>query len=477
MTVEACDVAIVGAGPSGIGAAALLAGHGLKVVLIDENNQIGGQIWRKPAYAPTRRYRGLQLYGKAAAFNRGFQVNRNLHILTPARVLGVFPGKHLLLSTPEERAKEIKTRRIIFATGARESVRPFKGWTLPGVMTLGAVQILLKHYGVLAASPILTAGAGPLLYLLSGQIMSAGGSVTAVLDRTSLASSLNGSWALAGQLPKIAQGVPALLRLALNRVPVKRGMQIVEVRPKCRRLEVFAAKITSSGALVPGTERRYETQMVACGNGFVPSIELPQLAGCRLTYAAELGGRVVDVKASMETSVPGVFAIGEITGIAGGDKAHIDGRLAALSILRQFGKLSPEKHRRERAALWSKRRRCIRFAAYLNRQWAIHRQEWFGIDDATTICRCEDITMGVIRGWIDKGISSAPELKRAARSGMGNCQGRTCGPLIYDILDAYGVAAKQYQPPLSVRTPVKPIPLRDLVQLNSCESSHRQTAP
>jgi NADPH-dependent 2,4-dienoyl-CoA reductase/sulfur reductase-like enzyme len=465
MIPEAYDVVIIGAGPSGIGAAAVLAEYSLKVLLIDENNQIGGQIWRKPAYKPLTGFSGpqppaLQMNLIAAA---GTDKN-NLDIITPACVLGVFPEKHILLSTSENRVKEISARRIIFATGAREKVRPFKGWTFPGVMTLGAAQILLKYYGVLASSEVLIAGAGPLVYLLSSQILGAGGKVTTVLDRSSAAAMLNAMWVIAGQLPQIGQGLLALGRLIKARVSIKHRMQIVEVKSRNTLQEVIAVKIARDGTLLPGSQKHYETQMLACGNGFIPNIELPQLVGCDLTYAADKGGWIVNVDTSMETSVRGIFAAGEITGIAGGDKALIEGQLAALSILKQFGKLSAKKYRVRQTALLAKRKRCERFGAFLNRQWAIHPREWAEIDDTTIICRCEDITMGAIRSWIQEGFTSAPDLKKATRCGMGNCQGRTCAPLIYDILAAYDAAGKQGPHPLSVRTPVKPIPLGDLAR-------------
>jgi len=468
MLPEAYDVVIIGAGPSGMGAAGVLAEYPLKVLLIDENNQVGGQIWRKPAYKPVRRFASprppaLQMDLSTAADTQ----KKNLDIITPACVLGVFPEKHLLVSTADKSVKEIKARRIIFATGAREKVRPFGGWTLPGVMTLGAAQILLKYYGVLASSKILIAGAGPLVYLLSSQIIGAGGKVTTVLDRSSPTAMFNAMGVMAGQLPQIGQGLLALGRLIKNRVSIRHRMQVVEVRGNGKCQEVIAAKIAPDGIMVPGSQKRYETQMLACGNGFVPNIELPQLAGCDLTYAADQGGWIVKVNRSMETSLSGIFAAGEITGIAGGDKALIEGRLAALTILNQFGKLNVKKHRIRQTALLTKRRRRQRFGAFLNRQWAIHPREWAGIDDATIICRCEDITMGTIRRWIQEGFTSAPDLKKATRCGMGNCQGRTCAPLIYDILAAYSVTGKRGPHPLSVRTPVKPIPLGDLAKNNS----------
>jgi len=466
MGPEAYDVVIIGAGPSGIGAAVVLAEYSLKVLLIDENNQIGGQICRKPVYQPESKFRGPQPPGLQIDLSAATGANKNnLHIMTPACVLGVFPEKHLLLSTSEGSVKEIRARRLIFATGAREKVFPFKGWTLPGVMTLGAAQILLKYYGVLAAPKILITGAGPLVYLLSSQIIGAGGKVTAVLDRSSSATMLNAMWVMAGQWPKIGQGLLVLGRLIKKRVSIKHRMQVVEVKGKDTLQEVIAVKIAPDGTTVQGSQKRYETHLLACGNGFIPNIELPQLAGCDLTYATDKGGWIVKVDRSMETSVSGVFAAGEITGIAGGDKSLIEGRLAAWSILKQFGKLNAKKHRIRQAALMAKRKHYQRFGAFLNRQWAIHPREWAGIDDATIICRCEDITMGAIRSWIQEGFTSAPDLKKATRCGMGNCQGRTCAPLIYDILAAYSVAGKKGPHPLSVRTPVKPIPLGDLARL------------
>ena len=468
MVPETYDVVIVGAGPSGIGAADLLANHSLKVLLIDENSQIGGQIWRKPAYEPVSRFSVLQPPAPKMDLSTAAGRNKNyLKIITPACVLGVFPEKHLLLSTSEESLKEIRARRIIFATGAREKVRPFKGWTLPGVMTLGAAQILLKYYGVLASAKILVAGAGPLVYLLSSQILGVGGKVTTVLDRSSATTKLNAIWGMAGQLPKIGQGLLALARLIQKRVSIKHQMQVVEVKGNDRRQEVIAVKIGPDGTIVPGSQRRYQTQLLVCGNGFIPNIELPQLAGCDLTYAADKGGWIVKVDRSMETSVSGVFAAGEITGIAGSDKALIEGQLAALSILKQFGILNSKKHRIRQTALLTKRKRYQRFGAFLNRQWAIHPREWAAIDDATIICRCEDITMGTIRKWIQEGLTTEPDLKKATRCGMGNCQGRTCMPLIYDILAAYSVSGKHDPHPPSVRTPVKPIPLGDLARLCS----------
>ena len=136
-----------------------------------------------------------------------------------------------------------------------------------------------------------------------------------------------------------------------------------------------------------------------------PYYGYPLKPGITFTYLGVSVNEKSQVIMQDDTASPNIFAAGEITGIAGGDKALIEGQLAALSILQQFGKLDAKKHRIRQAALLTKRKRCERFGAFLNRQWAILPREWDAIDDATIICRCEDITRGTIRKWIQEGFT------------------------------------------------------------------------
>ena len=80
------------------------------------------------------------------------------------------------------------------------------------------------------------------------------------------------------------------------------------------------------------------------GYGFVPNIELPQLAGCELAFSEENGGWVIQVNDQMETSIKDIFAAGEITGIGGAFKSITEGETAASSILNRFEKLNDERY-------------------------------------------------------------------------------------------------------------------------------------
>ncbi len=462
MLAEEYDVVIIGAGPAGMSAASILAEHSVKTLLIDENGHLGGQLWRGLTEQPDSSFRFINSSNNKINLlaATGYR-NGSLHIHETACVLGVFPENYILLSSKEEGIIEIKAGNIIFATGAREKVRPFEGWTLPGVMTVGAVQILLKNHHVLAASEMLINGAGPLMYLLAGNVLSRNGKITALLDRSSFTSLLGTTRVMGGQLGKLGQGFSSLGYLIKSRLLPKYSRQIVRAESKGDRIEATTVEISSDGTIVNGSSQRYKTQLIAMTNGFVGNIELPQVAGCELDYSSDKGGWFVTVDSSMETSVSTIFAAGEITGIAGGDKAVVEGQLAALSVLHQLERLSETDFGRRQKALLTKRKQYQRFGTYLNRQWRIPAKEWETIADDTIICRCEDITIGKLRSWIKAGFTTSNVLKKATRCSMGNCQGRTCGPLIYDILAACVPAGETK--PFSVRMPIKPVPLGDLV--------------
>jgi NAD(P)H-nitrite reductase large subunit len=200
------------------------------------------------------------------------------------------------------------------------------------------------------------------------------------------------------------------------------------------------------------------------GDGFVANLELGQLAGCRLEHAPELGGWAVVVNQDLETSVPGVFAAGEITGIAGAEKSALEGRLAALCILHRLGRMSARAFAAQSRPLITERKRQQAFARSFDALHAIPAGIVKSLPDETMICRCEDITMGEIRRAIEGGCCTPVAVKRAARVGMGICQGRTCAPLLYEIIAAYTGTPVSRQEPLSARGPVKALPLGTLAR-------------
>src|SRR5882757_2989638 len=177
------DLAVIGGGPAGLAAASLAARAGLSTVLFDENPGVGGQIYRAITSTPvTDRtilgedyWAGAELAAEAKASGASIVTGATVWSLDPQRIVGVSIGG---------KARMIAARRVIIATGSQERPFPVPGWTLPGVMTAGGAQTMLKAQGLLPAGRTVIAGTGPLLWLLAAQILRAGGKIEAIVDTT-----------------------------------------------------------------------------------------------------------------------------------------------------------------------------------------------------------------------------------------------------------------------------------------------------
>jgi bacterioferritin-associated ferredoxin len=287
------------------------------------------------------------------------------------------------------------------------------------------------------------------------------GSLLAVLDMSGVRDKLCLLTRAVHQISKIQEGALDLASLFLARVPLHHRTAVVEARGGSKLDSVVAARIGKHGVILEGSERVYRTDSLAVGYGFAPNIELAQVSGCAMEYDRDKGGWVVRVGKDLETGVSGIFAAGEITGIAGALKSLHEGELAAWGMLRKMGRDVDEKRL---ARLQRARARHLRFGKYFN---ALHRfpdRAILAIPDETTICRCEGVKMGDIRRAVREGHETPGAMKRALRIGMGHCQGRTCGPPLYDILSLLTRQPVERIPILSARSPVKPVAMRSFLR-------------
>ena len=453
-------IVIIGCGFAGLAAAEILATHRIDVLLLDENIHTGGQLLRKTARHPSFRRRYEQDQLKQFGFKLVNRIQRtDIHMKHNSQVLGIYPERKLLIADGSERVMELKTDFIICATGAREKYLPFKGWTLPGVMSTGAAQILMKSSGILPGCQTLIAGGGPLPLVLAAEILLNKGNVNAVLDQTLSIEKLGifPLWRHHGR--KMLEGAYYLSKLLLARTPLKQGMRIVEAIGKQQLEEVVAAKVDRQGRVITGTETTYRPEALAVGYGFTPNIELPQQAGCSTEYRKEKGGWIVSVDDCMESSCDDIYAVGEITGIAGAKKSYIEGQIAAWSILNKLALAKKHQLQANLALLKRDRKHQVQYGRFLNALCHLPPTSYESIHDATIICRCEEISMGTIRRYLADGFATMGALKKATRCGMGNCQGRICGPIMSDILGAYNRQAPGQVGPPSVRAPIKAVPI------------------
>jgi NADPH-dependent 2,4-dienoyl-CoA reductase/sulfur reductase-like enzyme len=463
MAAERTDVAIVGGGLAGAAAADVLVAHGARVLLLDDNLRPGGQYLRgsMPAgagWTDRIRRRGLKLIERLAP--------RGVDFRSTVEVLGIENGFELLAADGDGALFTVSSERILLATGARERFIPFKGWTLPGVMAAGAVQILIKQSGILPARETLVVGAGLFLAAVARDIQKSGGRVPAVLDEALLFKRLPPAGLLARQLVKFVQGGALLARLRLGGTAIRNGTRILEARGEDGLREVAAARVGPAGTVLPGSETIYPASCLAVGFGFTANIELAQLAGCGLAYNSELGGWVVKVNEDLETSVAGIHAAGEVTAIGGAAKSLAEGRLAGLAILERLGLLKSGTMREELAALKRMRQRLMAFARYFNSRHCFAPEYMAGwicsLPNDVPVCRCEEVYLGDVRRAVAEGYDTPAAVKKATRCGMGICQGSTCKTVLQDVLAALTGKPLSHIPLPSVRMPLKPVYLGTL---------------
>ncbi len=463
MNSKQYDVVIVGSGLAGMAAAKAFENLDIRYLVVEENRHLGGQLIRKQTgQSPLDNYQDKI---KKAGFQLANHFADSKSIVRNSRILGIFDDKRIYLEDAQGKTRVIETNFILLATGGREKFMPFKGWTLPGVMSFGGCQVMMKSSGILPGKNTVIAGGGPLLYVLSGQILRHGGKIPLILDRSSMMDKMKFLKLMPPQWAKMAQVVQDMSTITRHFTPMHSQHAVVEARGDGQLEEVVYAKLDTHGKFISATEKTVSADSLAIGQGLVANTELAVGAGCDVRYSDQLGGWIVTTDSRLKTSKDSIYAAGEITGIGGGEQSLREGELAALAIADKLKHLSDITQKRIKQ-LQHFRRSQFGFNTFISELSSVPTPAWDDVADDTIICRCEDITMGDIRKAMELGLDSVSLLKRGTRIGMGRCQGRTCSPILNDILTANNLAATS----ASIRFPVKPVNLISLESFSDDES-------
>jgi D-hydroxyproline dehydrogenase subunit alpha len=378
------DVLVVGAGPAGLAAAARVADCGKRVGIVDDNAEVGGQIWRKA-------HRQIESCELIRRFLSKF-------VLLCGRRVFDHPAPSVLLVEGLDDICELRYEKLILATGARERFLPFPGWTLPNVMGAGGLQAMVKSGLPIRGKRIVIAGTGPLLLAVAAYLKKQGAEILLICEQASWSALAGFSIRLAGYTEKIKQGMQ--LRKQLAGIPFAASSWPVAARGS-EKLE--SVTISRNDKL-----QEIACDYLACGFHLVPNVELALLLGC------ELNGGYVKVDEFQQTTVNNVLCAGEPTGIGGLESALVEGQIAGLAAVGET------KRARE---LFGERRKAEKFRRMLDRTFVL-RPELKDLPKAETIvCRCEDVTYSRLERY-----SSWRAAKLHTRCGMGPCQGRVCGP-------------------------------------------------
>ena len=454
MSDSVADLVIIGAGPAGMAAACEARALNLSVVLLDEQAAIGGQIYRSIESAPAER---LRVLGQDYASGRSVASDvrdSGARYLAGAVVWNV-ASDGTVDYVANGRSEKVLGKHVLLAGGAMERPFPISGWTLPGVMGAGAGQILLKGSGALPTGPVVLAGCGPLLYLLAWQYLRAGVTIQALVDTTTMSAHLRAARHWAGALKgwrDLAKGIKLLAALRRHGVPVFSGCSELSIEGD-NQVEGFSFKHRGRPVRVP-------TSLLLLHQGVVPNTQLSWSIGSAHRWSPDqlCWQPVTDPWGRLGES--SIYVAGDSRAIVGAQASAVQGRLAALAIGERLGVISDLARRA--APL---RRRLMRYThirPFLDALYRPRNENRIPQAGNVLVCRCEEVTAGQIRRYVELGCLGPNQTKAFGRCGMGPCQGRLCGLTVTEVIaHARGVEpcdVGYYR----VRPPIKPVTLGEL---------------
>lgn len=474
----AAGLIVVGAGPAGLAGALAAADGGVLVTLVDAGRQIGGQFYRQPAarlharrpqalHHDVRTWLSLRRRFEAHVAAGRIRHLANHHVWFAESSADGFEV-HALTGAGRDRAGHdtsvsVHADALLLATGAYEKVLPFPGWTLPGVVTAGAAQAMLKGTLVLPGRTAVVAGTGPLLLPVAAGLAQAGAQVSALIESADARELRRLAPVLAAHPDKLAEAAGYAAALVRHHVPVRYRHAVLAAHGTTRVESVTVGALDRRGHVRQGSEQRIPCDALAVGHGLLPHLELADALGARTLGDGEPAVQVDD---EQRTDIPGLWAAGEATGVGGSALALVEGEIAGRSIAATLPGRKPDADRVAR--LVRTRARLRDFFAALDRVYSPPMTLIDALTDTTTVCRCEEVSAGAVRAAArDLGATDLRTIKLLTRAGMGWCQGRMCTP---------GVAAVAGCPATVPRTPfARPVPLGVLAQAGGADQEGNGT--
>jgi len=309
------DILIIGGGPAGLSAGAVAAELGAKVIILDDNPVVGGQLIKQ-----THKFFGSKSHYCGV---RGIDIARiletkithpNITMMCDASAIGYYED-NVIGVVQGEKFTKLHAPKIIFATGAAENMIAFPNNDLPGVYGAGAVQTLMNVHGIRPGRRALMVGSGNIGLIVSYQMIQAGIEVVALIEAMDRIGGYN---VHAAKLQRL--GVPILISHTVKYATGKdfvTGAVIVKVNKKWQPIK--------------GTEKKLKVDMICLAVGLTPLSELLYQAGCKIVYVPDLGGNVAWHDKNMQTSIPGIYVAGDASGIEEASTAMLEGRIAGAA--------------------------------------------------------------------------------------------------------------------------------------------------
>lgn len=451
------DLVIIGAGPAGMAAARAAADYGLQVLVLDEQFAAGGQVYRDVERSAESMGHLLgQDYLKGRKLTESLHHERVRHVARA--VVWELTDAPTAAFTLDGKAEIVIAKRLLIATGAFERPMPVKGWELPGVMTVGAAQILLKQSGLVAQGAALV-GSGPLLYLTAAQMCRTSTPPVALVETQTtqqLASALRYIGGAMRGWRYLLKGTALLAELRKSGVKRFRG---------ATELRIVGDRHVEGLQFVSGSKRRE----IECGNvflhhGVIPNTQATRSLGLKHVWDEAQACFKPEKDDWGRSGLDKIFIAGDGGGIGGAEAAALDGLLAALEIACDLGRLDEASRNSLAASVRRKRMRALAVRPFLDAAYPPYKEALLPPDDVI-VCRCEEVAAGAIRKSARLGCLGPNQAKAYSRAGMGPCQGRYCGPTVTNLLAQENRQSHDATGYYRIRPPIKPVLLNELASL------------
>lgn len=436
------DVLVIGGGAGGLSAAIAAAKAGANVVVLDERKVAGGQFYKQSANGSIldgQQQEGADLVAEAQA--------SGAEILTGVEIWGVFDPL-LFLAQQGNTAICARPKTAIVATGAYERPVMVPGWTLPGVMTTGAAQTLWRSYGTLPGRRVAICGSGPLNLQVALELAHGGAEVMRLAERAPHPMTRP-----VAALRMAAAGPALTLKGVKMEVSLRRLGLALRNRCELTRVDQVDGALAATFRGPGGREETITVDALCMNAGFEPQNEILRLLAAEMHFNPAIGHLRCQTDEAMQTSVTGLYAVGDCKGLGGAPAARVEGTIAGIQAATTTG--HGDAH-----DLFALHRTLARHRQFQSRLWQLYDiapRIPASIPDDTTICRCEELTLADIRNGLNDRPGHAGTLKRATRVGMGRCQGRYCGPVAARLVsEATGKPIEDLSF-FAPRVPIKPV--------------------
>ncbi len=387
-----CDVLVVGAGPAGLAAALAASQNGGRVMLVDEQSELGGSLLS----SVSARIDGKTAPDWLAATLRTLAANPAVTLLPRATAFGYFAHNMIAITerlsdhlanprpgAPRERLWQVRAKQVVIATGAIERPLVFPDNDRPGIMLADAARSYLNRYGVKPGKRVVIATGHDGAYRAALELAAAGVEIAAIADMRQ---------APTGPLVEAARAAG---------LTVRTGCAITGTHGSLRVTAARLSPLSSDGKL--GAPRMVSCDAVLMSGGFTPSVHLFSQSRGKLKWDDQLDAYLPDLSAEQERSA------GACRGRFGLTQALSDGYAAGASATG-----AEEQRHFDVEALEADPRGVVGAVPHDRGPGARAFVDWQN-----------DVTTKDLKLALSEGFQSIEHIKRYTTTGMATDQGKT----------------------------------------------------